>query len=200
MSAFKQIAVALALGLAGAAIAQAPAPRPAPQAPQQQAAGQSPLTQQQQVWIGAVWYFNQMEAGLGAAGATRASAKEVKDFARKLGDDHKRLTPQLAAALQQRGVNPASLPQSADLKQLEEQSRQIQTRSGADFDQAFVSFIKEHGSRFVDALKSAREATPGSDASLKKLLDQFEDVEEGTLTAARQLEAKRVQARTPPGR
>jgi putative membrane protein len=109
------------------------------------------------------------------------------------------MAAQLAAALQQRGVNPTTLPQPADLKQIEDESRQVAARSGDDFDRGFISLVRDHGERIVDALKMAREATPGSDASLKKFLDDAENVEEDTLTAARQLYAKRVQARTPPG-
>jgi putative membrane protein len=207
MTALKQTAVALALGLAQVASAQAPARAPAPpralpqpQQPQQQAGAPSTLSNDQLVWIGAARWFSEFQSSFGKLGATKASAAEVKEFARRVGDDHQRIAAQLAAAMQQRGVNPTTLPQPADLKQIEDESRQVAARSGDDFDRAFVSLVRDHGERIVDALKMAREATPGSDAALKKFLDESEDVEEATLTAARQLYAKRVQARTPPGR
>lgn len=197
---FKQAAAALALALAAPAFAQVPRQAPAPPTPPQQATGQGALSKDQQVWIGAVWNFTQLEGGLGDVAAARGSAAEVKDFARKVGDEHRRFAGQLQTALQQRGVSPASLPQSSDLQQLTEEAKQLAARSGEEFDRALVGFMKSHGERFVDALKSARESTPGSDSALKKLLDEAEDAEEGYLTQARQLDARRVQARTPPGR
>lgn len=194
MAPFKHLAAALALALAAPVSAQAPAPQA------QQAPSQPRLTAEQQAALGAVWAYYQLESGLGDIAAKRGSSQEVKDFAKRIGDDHKRLAGFLEKALQARGVSPSSLPQPPDRQQLEQEARQLASRSGDDFDRALVAFMKQHGETFVDALKRAREATPGSDADLKKLLDDSEDPEEAYLTSARQLDARRVQARTPPGR
>ena len=59
--------------------------------------------------------------------------------------------------------------------------------------------MTRNDSSFVEALKHAREVTPGKDAVFKKWLDGFENVEEEHLSAARQLKSQR-QARTPPAR
>jgi predicted outer membrane protein len=196
MAAFKQTALALALVLAGTATAQAPAPRPSQRAPQPgQQAGQTTLTQEQQSALGAVWSYTQIEAGLGDVAASRGSSPDVKDFAAWVGNEHKRLGPQLAARLQERRfTTPSSLPPPADKQQLEQEVKQLSARSGDDFDGALLAFMKQHGETFVNALKRARDVTEGHDPAFKKVLDEAEDAEEGYLARARQLDAQRAGA------
>jgi putative membrane protein len=220
MNALKQMSAALAVALAAPAIAQAPAPAPAPgawpsaeqqrraaqappapsqPAPQQPAAPAPPLTDDQKAALGAVWHNHQIETAVGTLLMTRGKAAEIKSFGKGIADGHKTLA-QLASLLQQRGVNADSLPAAPDSTALAQEWQQISTKSGDDLDRAAVVFMKQHGDSFEDAAKRAREATPGSDPTLKKLLDDAENVEEGIVAAARALDQRQVQARKPPAR
>jgi predicted outer membrane protein len=194
MFTFKQAIAALSLALAGPALGQAPAPSPAPPA----AKGQGQLSNEQRSAIGAVMTYNQLLVELGDLGVSRASSEEVKTFARRMTDDQKFLAGHLAGWLKDRGADPATLPMAPDQQALQQEARQLTTRSGDDFDRAFLAYAKQHLPTFVDALKRARDVTSGKDWGLKQALDQAEDTEEGYLTSARQLDQKRVQARTPP--
>jgi predicted outer membrane protein len=221
MSALKQTAAALALCLAAATYAQTPAPAPAPggawpsaqqqrrgaqaaQPAQQPAQPSQPatgsLTDEQKSALGAVWVQNQIQARFGDLAAKNAASQEVKDFANWISKDHKTLAQGIWARLTERGTSPSTLPSPPDRQQLEGEAQALASRSGEAFDYAFVAFMKQHGEEFVDALKRARDVTAGSDPVLKKYLDQAEDAQEAYLTQARQLDARRVQARTPPAR
>jgi putative membrane protein len=197
MIALKQTAVALALGLAGVAFAQAPA-QPQARAPFGSSPA-TPLTQEQLQALGVAWAQNQLEANLGDVAASRGSSPEVKAFAKQIGDGHKLyFGPWLTDRLKDHGTTPAALPPHPERQRLEQEAKDLAARKGDDFDRALVAFVKRNGEAFVDALKHARDVTPGSDPALKKLLDDAEDAEEVYLTRARQLDSQRVQGRTPP--
>jgi predicted outer membrane protein len=195
MSTFKQTAVVLALAWSGPVLAQAPAPPPAKAAP---AKGQGQLSGEQRSALGTVMTYNQILVGLGDLGVARGSTEEVKGLARGIADDQKAFAALLSDWLKQRGADPTTFPPAPDRQALQEEARQLTTRSGNDFDNAFLAFAKKHFPAFEDALKRAREATPGSDPGLKEALDHAEDAQEQYLSQARQLDQKRVQARTPP--
>jgi putative membrane protein len=218
MSALEKTAAALALCLAASANAQAPAAAPAPggawpSAQQQRRAGQaaqpaqpaqgaqSQLTQEQLQAIGVVWILSQHHAALGDLAKARGASADVQKYAQGVEEGHKNsFQPALTKLLKERGVDPSSLPQPPERQQVDQEMKQVAGLSGPAFDRALVTFMKRHGEEFVDALKRAREATPGSDPALKKLLDQAEDSEEVYLTSARQMDAAQVQGRTPPAR
>jgi predicted outer membrane protein len=210
MQTIRQAAVGLALALAVPALAQAPrtwpppsrkpaqaqAPAPAP-APQGQAQGDW-LTSEHKAALGAAWSVLQVEGPLGQAAAARAASPDVKALGQRMYADAQKYAAELGGRTQARGTAPANLPSPADHAQLDQEAKQLATRSGDDFDRAFVAFLKQHGEKFVDDFKHARDVIEGGDPGLKKLLDDAEDAQEAYLTGARQLGARQVQARTPP--
>lgn len=194
MSCLKHAVAALALGLAITASAQTPAPAPAQQAP----AGKT-LSEQQKTALGAVWFYSQIHVGLGDVASSRGASEQVKKLTRDIQQKHNStFAPQLTKLLQARGANPAALPPPPERDQVLEETKQITAKSGEEFDKAIIAFWKQRGPAFVDALKKAREATPGHDAELKKALDDAENSEEAYLTSMRQADSNRAQARTPP--
>ena len=86
------------------------------------------------------------------------------------------------------GAQPASSPSGAatsttlgpgpDKARIEGELGQLGTKSGEEFDRDFVTFVTRNDSSFVEALKHARDVTPGKDAVFKKWLDDVENVEE----------------------
>lgn len=179
----------------------APAPAPQAQAPAsgQPAPGQSPLSEEQRVALTAVHYHSQVAAYLGDLAGTRAASQEVRDLGRSLAEDHRRIDGQLAGLLKERGTDINALPHAPNRPQLEGELRQLEPKTGEEFDREFVAFLTRNGVAFVDTLKRARDVTPGKDAALKRFLDDAENSEENHLAASRRLKAQR-QARTPPAR
>ncbi len=220
MSTSKLVAGALAAALAVTAQAQikwppseankrpqpqpAPAPQtqPAPAPPQAQPpAGQvAQLSAEQRAALGTMWAHNQLGIRAGDVAAASGASNEVKNLGRWLANDHRRIEGELAKMLRERGVaDPNTLAPPADKQRLESELGQLSARAGEDFDKELVAFLTRNQPMFVEALKRARDVTPGKDAGLKKFLDDVENLEEGHLSASRQLKTQR-QARTPPAR
>ena len=170
----------------------APVPPPAGQAAQ--------LAPEQHAALGAMWAHNQLGLRAGDTAASRGASNEVKNLGRLLADDHRRIEGELARLLRERGVaDPNTLAPPAHKQRLESELGQLSARTGEDFDKEFVAFLTRNQPMFVEALKRARDVTPGKDAGFKKFLDDVENLEEGHLSASRQLKTQR-QARTPPPR
>lgn len=189
------------------------APRAATPAPQQPAApgqqtaqaqpGQAqpkaPLTDEQRAAFGTVWSRNKLALQLGELASTRGASAEVKNLGRWLTQEHKRVESELAWLLKNRGTDVNTLASGPERQRIEGELAQLNTKSGEELDREVVSFLTKNNPSLVDALKRARDVTPGKDAELKKWLDDAENVAEGHLSAARQLKSQR-QARTPPPR
>jgi putative membrane protein len=191
--------VALAITVGAPAAAQAPRPSPFPVRPPATQPGQP--ADSQHAALGAVWYNWQFEVRLGDLAASKGSSEEVKSLGRKMSEDNKQFGTRFTKLLSDRGINPATLPlpPESDRKRVEQEVNQIATRSGEDFDGEVVAFMTRNATAYEDDLKKAREATPGSDAELKKLLDEAEDAAEAHLAAAREDHGRR-QGRRPPSR
>jgi len=177
---------------------QQPPAQPQAQAQAQQPQGQAmPLTEEQKQAIGAINVRNQLAMRAGELAANRGGSDEVKNLGRLLAADHKRVEGELAALLKERNTDVNALPQPPEKQKIEQELAQLGSRTGEDFDRQFIDFLTRDRPAFVEALKRARDVTPGRDARLKKFLDDVENLEEGHLSAARQLKSQR-QARTPP--
>jgi putative membrane protein len=213
-------AVAAVLITSPALAAQAPDPRPttpspppsttppaqpgAQQAPQgtaqqtqpQQAQGQA-LSEGQKQALGTInwWWVYAMQAA--AQVEQKGSSEQVKELARKVAREGNRLGPELQSLTAQRGVDWKTLPQPSEAQRMQQEVAALSSLSGEALDREFVGFYTRNGPTFVDALKHARDVTPGRDAQLKKYLDDAENLQEENLAAARQLKSQR-QARTPP--
>ena len=218
----RKLAAALAVAAAVPVLAQAPSrppwppqsarppqpaqqpqaqPQPAPQpAPGAQAGQARALTPEQQQALAAVQAHHLATTMAADLATTRGSNDQVKNFGRWLANDHRRVQGELNALLKERGVaDPNALLASPDRQRLEQEAQALGGRSGTDFDKAFIDFLNKNNPMFVEALKRARDVTPGQDARFKKFLDDVENLEEGHLSAARYVKSQR-QARTPPAR
>lgn len=158
----------------------------------------SPLSPAQREAIGAALARGEVAMAAGALARHRGESEEVRSLGRWLAEDHRQVKERLAGLLRERGADPATLP-IGDADRLRENLEALTLLSGPEFDRAFVAFLTRTGPEFVEAMKRARGVTPGSDAQLKRYLDQAENLEEGHLTAARLLSQQR-QARKPPAR
>ncbi len=213
MSSIRMIAAALAAALMVPAAAQsdqgaekwrkgraaATQPAPAQQGAGQPAQGQPALTEEQRAALGIAWARNDLAIKAGEMAASRGASPEVKSLGQRLAAEHRRAGTELSQFVAQRGGDVNTFGPGPDKARIEGELGQLGTKSGEEFDRDFVTFVTRNDSSFVEALKHAREVTPGKDAVFKKWLDGFENVEEEHLSAARQLKSQR-QARTPPAR
>lgn len=116
----------------------------------------------------------------------KAQAPAAKNLANQMVKDYQDMLKQLQTLASQRG-----LPLDKNPQQAQEQSglsgvlADLNARSGADFDRAFIDDSVRGFEGLEQAMKDLREATPGQDAQVKKWLDQAEDMTEASVTQAR---------------
>jgi putative membrane protein len=122
----------------------------------------------------------------GKLAAEKATTPNLKEFGQRIQTEHERLERELAQMAQQRGIalTPPDQVFAADpghtgtLKNLEAQS-------GLDFDKTFIDIVTAEREKRVPELKQLRDATPGTDAELKKWVDEMEVLMEKTRNEAR---------------
>jgi len=126
------------------------------------AAGASPRAQGgDQGFVTKLAGVNMAEVELGTLAKEKASSREVKAFAQRMIDDHKKAGDELKAIAQRKQYTwPAALP--ADAVALKDRLSKL---SGSAFDRAYIDeMVKGHG----EALAEVRtEAQTGNDADVK---------------------------------
>lgn len=124
------------------------------------------LNQQDQGFIRDAGIGGMAEVTLGKLAEQRAKADPVKDFARRMVQDHSKANDQLAALAKQHNIG---MP-----KELDEEHRQVHDRleklSGAEFDRAYIE------SQVQDHQKTAQlfewEINSGQNAQLKSFASE----------------------------
>jgi putative membrane protein len=109
---------------------------------------------------------NQMEIQMGHLAEAKGASKAVKEFGRKLVEDHTRADRQVAAFLKLRGLDVKALatPTSADPAHA-----MAADQGGEVFDRTFAAqMVKDHD-RSIELVEGGRRAT--SDPQLKVLYD-----------------------------
>ena len=155
---------ALALGLSQGALAQSTATSPStssankPMATQSAATSQSTnLSHGDRKFIEEAAQGGMAEVELGKLAEQKAASDQVKQFGKKMADDHQKANEQLKKIAANKGVNlPADLS-SSDRREYDK----LQKKSGADFDREYmkemVSDHKKDVKDFESAAKSAND-------------------------------------------
>jgi putative membrane protein len=181
---------------------QPPASQPTPQGPAQatpQPAASGSWDPKAKERFDQIHVLNDTEVHVGQVAQQRAQAPQVKALANRFVAEHQAIEGQMAALAKSRGLAISAGPD-------EEKARKqaidaLPGAAGPDFDRAYVLRETQAHEKIEDQLKALREATPGSDAQLKKWLDDTENTAEAHLDAARQakvaLDGAPVQARSP---
>jgi putative membrane protein len=118
-------------------------------------------------FIEAAAVHGMFEQQLAEAAAQQASDQQVKDFAKKMAEDHKSANDQCKQVAQKIGVTvPSNLP---EMKQRELDT--IKAQQGKDFDQCFLSAIKA-GHLFAVS-KYADEAQIAKNQDVKNFAQQI---------------------------
>jgi putative membrane protein len=122
----------------------------------------------------------------GKLAAEKATTPNLKEYGRRIQTEHERLERELAQMAQQRGITltPADQLFSQD-KAHSESLEFLRGKSGLDFDKTFIDAVATERERRVPELKQLRDKTPGTDAELKKWVDEMEVLMEKTRNEAR---------------
>jgi putative membrane protein len=151
--------------------------------------------------------MNQAELQAAQLGAQNAQSPEVKQFAEQMQNDHQRADQKLTETAQSAGAT--SLEGETFQKESEKHKKELdklQSKTGADFDKAFMSrMVKDHESAVKEAEKAAKDAKKGNHTELASMLEQSHSGMKGHLQHAKQLEksvdqrGEQRQGRRPPG-
>lgn len=206
------VAAALLGGASAGAQVPRPSPpqsRPAPAHPAAQpsaatAAAQGTLTDDARRSLARIHLRNAFEVEAGQLAQQHGQSAEVKELGRKLEQEARRVDGELAGLARERGADANALPLPEEERSAHGQMMtRLRELQGEQFDRELVRSTIEIEQRYVQDLKDMRDRTPGSDARVKKWLDDTENVAEAHLASARDakrgLDGQRA-ARRPAGK
>ena len=133
---------------------------------------------------------NAIDSTMGELAKTKASSAEVKDFAKTMVTDHGAVNKQAVQLAQRLKVTPEDNDVSRQLQQGADEARaNLESKSGAEFDQAYMQREVEYHQAVLDALDQA--LIPGAqNAELKALLQSARPAFEAHLQRAKQVQGK----------
>jgi putative membrane protein len=142
---------------AAAAVAQSAAPRPDVQVDPKT----TTLAKQDREFIDDAAQGGLYEVKAGQLAQQKAQADDVKQFGKRMVDDHTAVNGRLQQLAQQKGV---SLPQQLDKKH-QDRIDSLAKKTGPDFDKSYVSDMVDDHKKDVDAFEKASK--DAKDADLK---------------------------------
>jgi putative membrane protein len=178
---------ALVALMAQPALAQS---NPAQQQQQQPmaASGAEQLAQQDTQFATKAAGDGKAEVKLGKLAQQQAQNDAVKQFGRRMVDDHSKANDELRSIARQKGIDlPQKLPDEA--QQLDDE---LQQKSGHEFDQAYMDAMVEDHQKAVDLFE--QEAQSGQDPDLKRFAENTLPTLREHLDLARQTQEQVVAA------
>jgi len=176
------LAVAAALALPPAVMAQQPAP--AQQAPAQKDQGKGGLAAADRKFVMEAARGGLAEVELGKLAAEKGSADAVKQFGKRMADDHAKAAAELKDFADKKGM---TLPTDLDPKHKQLRDR-LAKLTGADFDRAYANeMVKDHKKDVADF---KREAKGAKDPDLKAWAGKTLPTLEDHLKAAQDMQAQ----------
>jgi len=142
---------------------------------------------------------NEAEIEMGQMGAQMAQNEQVKQFAQKIADDHQKNDQKLTQIAQQAGVDLNGKPYEKKEKSAKKEMEKLHSKSGADFDKAFMSaMVKDHEKDVKEVGSLAKKAHKQNQTELASFLDQTHAAMQSHLELAQQ--TKKVEKETRQGR
>ncbi|HEY2992284.1 MAG TPA: DUF4142 domain-containing protein [Methylomirabilota bacterium] len=176
------LVVAAALALPPAVMAQQPAP--AQQAPAQKDQGKGGMAAADRKFVMEAARGGLAEVELGKLAAEKGSADAVKQFGKRMADDHAKAAAELKDFADKKGV---TLPTDLDPKHKQLRDR-LAKLAGADFDRAYANeMVKDHKKDVADF---KREAKGAKDPDLKAWVGKTLPTLEDHLKAAQDMQAQ----------
>lgn len=131
---------------------------------------------------------NEAEVHMGQMGAQQATSPEVKEFAQKLEQDHKRLDDRLTQTAETAGIDLQGKAYQSQQKDAQKNMKKLMGKTGQDFDKEFVSMmVKDHEKDIKTTEKAAKAAKKQNQTELASLLEQAVTGMKGHLQEAKQL-------------
>ncbi len=113
---------------------------------------------------------NSIDSAAGVLAKSKAQSKAVKDFAQTMITDHTQVNKQAVALATKLGVTPEDNDVSRELNSGAQQSQsELQAKSGADFDSAYIDHEVAYHQAVLDALDQTL-IPDAQNAELKELL------------------------------
>jgi putative membrane protein len=176
------LVVAAALALPPAVMAQQPAP--AQQAPAQKDQGKGGMAAADRKFVMEAARGGLAEVELGKLAAEKGSADAVKQFGKRMADDHAKAAAELKDFADKKGM---TLPTDLDPKHKQLRDR-LAKLAGADFDRAYANeMVKDHKKDVADF---KREAKGAKDPDLKAWVGKTLPTLEDHLKAAQDMQAQ----------
>ncbi len=147
------------------------------------ATGSGKLSPADQRFVTTAEQDNMMEAHVGQMAENQASGSGVKDFARKLADDHTKAYSQLQKIAEQEG--DTSVPRGINVK-TDHEAVSLMKLKGNQFDRTFLRDEFAGHERAIAEFR--REAAHGADPQIKAWAQQTIPVLQDHLNMAKQLE------------
>src|SRR5437773_4354199 len=180
------LAVAAALALPPAVMAQQPAPAQAQPAPAQaqKDQGKGGMAPADRKFVMEAARGGLAEVELGKLAAEKGSADAVKQFGKRMADDHAKAAAELKDFADKKGM---TLPADLDPKHKQLRDR-LAKLTGADFDRAYANeMVKDHKKDVADF---KREAKGAKDPDLKAWAGKTLPTLEDHLKAAQDVQAQ----------
>ena len=132
---------------------------------------------------------NSIDSAAGAMAKQKGSAKAVKDFAQTMVTDHGGVNKQAVALVTKLKVTPEDNAVSQSLKSAADASTaNLQGKSGADFDKAYIDNEVTYHQNVLDALD--KTLIPGAqNGELKALLEKVRPAVAAHLERAKQIQS-----------
>jgi putative membrane protein len=146
--------------------------------------GSSKISQPEKQFLDHMAKDSQGEVQLAQMAESRASNQQVKDYAKKLVQDHQNLNQQMQSFMSQ---NSMSMPQPMTAEQQQMKSR-LQGLSGSQFDKAFIDGAVEGHQKDVSAVQ--QHIQTAQDDQVKQLLEKALPVLQQHLQMAKQLQSQ----------
>ena len=173
-------AVAAALVLPPAVMAQQPAPKPE----SKQGQNKGGLAQGDRKFVMEAAHGNMAEVELGKLAADKGASDAVKQFGKRMTDDHGKANAELKDFAEKKGL---TLPADLDAKHKQLRDR-LAKLNGADFDRAYANeMVKDHKKDVADF---KREAKGAKDPDLKAWAGKTLPTLEDHLKAAQDVQAQ----------
>lgn len=131
---------------------------------------------------------NQDEIQTSQIALQKATRPEVRQFAQRMVDEHTRVEQEMRQALQAKGMQPQDNALSQQMKQtMSAALQQLQTASGAAFDQAYIAHQVQSHQATLQALQT--QLIPNArDPQLKQMLQAVQPAVQGHLRMAQALQ------------
>jgi putative membrane protein len=132
---------------------------------------------------------NQAELHLGQIALQNAQSPDVKQLAEQMQSDHQKFDSRLIQTAQNAGATLEGKGYQEARRDAAKEARKLQSKTGKDFDKAFISkTVKDHKKDVQEVKKTAEEAQKANQPELASLLQRAQPAVESHLEHAKQIQ------------